>query len=76
VQNGSNRSRASGFFNPDGLVQIYTIKKRKLVKVTEAVQGGWQRISLGWRVPRVARAAPRHDIDLDLLHECEEIRSP
>jgi DNA-binding beta-propeller fold protein YncE len=41
VQNGSNRSRASGFFNPDGLVQIYTIKNRKLVKVTEAAQGGW-----------------------------------
>jgi len=41
VQNGSNRSRASGFFNPDGLVQIYTIRQRKLVKVTEAVQGGW-----------------------------------
>jgi DNA-binding beta-propeller fold protein YncE len=41
VQNGTNRSHASGFFNPDGLVQIYTIKERKLVKVAEAVQGGW-----------------------------------
>jgi len=41
VQSGTNRSRASGFFNPDGLIHIYTIKERKLVKVTEAVQGGW-----------------------------------
>ena len=41
VQNGSNRSAASGYFNKDGLVQIYTIKGRTLVKVVEAVQGGW-----------------------------------
>jgi len=41
VQNGTNRSIASGFFNQGGLVQIYTLKNGKLVKVTEAVQGGW-----------------------------------
>jgi DNA-binding beta-propeller fold protein YncE len=41
VQNGSNRAAASGFANPDGLVQIYTVKDRKLVKVAEAPQGGW-----------------------------------
>ena len=41
VQNGSNRPVASGFASPVGLVQIYTIKNRKLVKVAEAVQGGW-----------------------------------
>jgi DNA-binding beta-propeller fold protein YncE len=41
VQNGSNRSAASGFSNPLGLVQIFTIKNRKLVKVTEVAQGGW-----------------------------------
>jgi DNA-binding beta-propeller fold protein YncE len=41
VQNGSNRSAASGFGNPLGLVQVYTIKDRKLVKVAEAAQGGW-----------------------------------
>jgi Tol biopolymer transport system component len=41
VQNGTNRSAASGFFNRDGLIQIYTIKKGRLAKVTEAVQGGW-----------------------------------
>ena len=41
VQNGSNRAAASGYSNKDGLVQIYTIKDRKLVKVAEAVQGGW-----------------------------------
>lgn len=41
VQNGTNRSQASGFFNPLGIVQVYTIKGRKLVKVAEAAQGGW-----------------------------------
>jgi DNA-binding beta-propeller fold protein YncE len=41
VQNGSNRPAASGYFNQNGLVQIFTIKGRKLVKVAEAVQGGW-----------------------------------
>jgi DNA-binding beta-propeller fold protein YncE len=41
VQNGSNRPAASGYSNRDGLVQIFRIKGRKLVKVTEAVQGGW-----------------------------------
>ena len=41
VQNGSNRARASGFSNPNGLVQIYTVRDRKLVKVAEAPQGGW-----------------------------------
>jgi DNA-binding beta-propeller fold protein YncE len=41
VQNGSNRAAASGFASPVGLVQVYTIKNRKLVKVAEAVQGGW-----------------------------------
>ena len=41
VQNGSNRAAATGYSNKDGLVQIYTIKGRKLVKVAEAVQGGW-----------------------------------
>src|SRR5258705_31540 len=41
VQNGSNRPGASGFASPVGLVQIYTIKNRKLVKVAEAVQGRW-----------------------------------
>src|SRR5262245_15678935 len=41
VQNGSNRSAASGYSNPTGLVQVDTIKDRKLVKVAEAVQGGW-----------------------------------
>lgn len=41
VQNGSNRPQASGYSNPDGLVQIYTIRNGKLVKVAEATQGGW-----------------------------------
>jgi len=41
VQNGSNRAAASGYSNKDGLVQIFTVKGRKLVKVAEAVQGGW-----------------------------------
>ena len=41
VQNGTNRSQASGFFNPLGVVQVYTIKGRRLVKVAEAAQGGW-----------------------------------
>ena len=41
VQNGTNRSQASGFFNPLGIVQVYTIKGRKLAKVAEAAQGGW-----------------------------------
>jgi DNA-binding beta-propeller fold protein YncE len=41
VQNGSNRAAATGYSNPDGLVQVFTIKNRKLVKVAEAVQGGW-----------------------------------
>jgi len=41
VQNGSNRPAASGYASPLGLVQIFTIKERKLVKVVEAVQGGW-----------------------------------
>lgn len=41
VQNGTNRSKASGFSNPDGLVQIFTVRNGKLVKVAEATQGGW-----------------------------------
>src|SRR5262249_52705197 len=41
VQNGSNRAAASGYSNKDGLVQIFTVKGRKLVKVADAVQGGW-----------------------------------
>jgi DNA-binding beta-propeller fold protein YncE len=41
VQNGTNRAAASGYANRDGLVQVFTIKDRKLVKVAEAVQGGW-----------------------------------
>ena len=41
VQNGSNRAAASGYSNKDGLVQIFTVKDRKLVKVAEAVQGAW-----------------------------------
>ncbi len=41
VQNGSNRPASSGYASPVGLVQIFTIKNRKLVKVAEAIQGGW-----------------------------------
>ncbi|HEX7929032.1 MAG TPA: beta-propeller fold lactonase family protein, partial [bacterium] len=41
VQNGTNRSKASGFHNDAAKVQIFTVKNNKLVKVAEADQGGW-----------------------------------
>ncbi len=41
VQNGTNRPRASGFYNPDGKVVIFRVAEGKLVRVAEADQGGW-----------------------------------
>jgi DNA-binding beta-propeller fold protein YncE len=41
VQNGTNRSRASGFYNPDGKIVVFGVKNRKLERITEAAQGGW-----------------------------------
>lgn len=41
VQNGTNRSSDSGFYNAEGKVLMFRIKDRKLDKVAEAAQGGW-----------------------------------
>jgi DNA-binding beta-propeller fold protein YncE len=41
VMNGSNKPKASPFFNDFGLVKVYAIKANKLTPVTEAKVGHW-----------------------------------
>lgn len=41
VMNGSNKPKASPFFNDFGLVKVYAIKGTKLTPVTEAKVGHW-----------------------------------
>jgi DNA-binding beta-propeller fold protein YncE len=41
VMNGSNKPKASPFFNDNGLVVILAVDGRKLTKVTEAKVGHW-----------------------------------